>query len=125
MKFLLDQGLPRSTVRHLQDMGIAAEHIGDLRLSAASDARILSTARDREASIVTLDSDFHALLATSGASSPSVIRIRRTNRKDAKLAQLMAGPYIHGTAVLFGQEPLPKSFRSNLGWAWTINGGNC
>lgn len=43
MKFLLDQGLPRSTVTHLEAAGITAEHVGDLGLATASDATILST----------------------------------------------------------------------------------
>ena len=30
MKFLLDQGLPRSTVGHLQAMGLEDEHLGNL-----------------------------------------------------------------------------------------------
>jgi len=72
MKFLLDQGLPRSTVQHLQDMGLAAEHVGNLRLATASDETILKEGRTRGAVIVTLDSDFHTLLALSNASSPSV-----------------------------------------------------
>lgn len=37
MKLLLDQGLPRSTVRHLAGMGIAAEHVGDLGMAMAAD----------------------------------------------------------------------------------------
>ncbi|MEM9369340.1 MAG: DUF5615 family PIN-like protein [Planctomycetota bacterium] len=89
MKFLLDQGLPRSTVSHLQDQGITAEHVGDLGLAAASDATILATGRERDAIVVTLDSDFHALLATSNASSPSVIRIRMEGLKGDGVANII------------------------------------
>lgn len=89
MKFLLDQGLPRATVRYLQDLGITADHVGDLGLAAASDATILSTGRDRGAVVVTLDSDFHALLAFSGASSPSVIRIRVEGLKGQDVASII------------------------------------
>ncbi len=71
MKFLLDQGLPRSMVLHLQGLGIEAEHVGNLGLATASDATILDEGRDRGAIVVTLDSDFHASLALSNASMPS------------------------------------------------------
>lgn len=89
IKFLLDQGLPRSTVAHLEAAGITAEHVGDLGLATASDATILSTGRTREAIIVTLDSDFHALLASSEATSPSVIRIRLEGLKGEDVARII------------------------------------
>ena len=57
MKFLLDQGLPRSTVKHLQRMGLEAEHVGNLGLTTASDETILNEGRARDAVVVTLDSD--------------------------------------------------------------------
>ncbi|MHB8865499.1 MAG: DUF5615 family PIN-like protein [Pirellulaceae bacterium] len=60
IEFLLDQGLPRSTVQHLQGMGLQSVHVGDLGLTAATDETILNTGRDRGAVVVTLDSDFHA-----------------------------------------------------------------
>lgn len=90
MRLLLDQGLPRSTVRHLTDMGIGAEHVGDLGLATATDASILDAARHRQAALVTLDADFHALLATSGAVGPSVVRIRVEGLKGDRLASLLA-----------------------------------
>jgi len=89
MKFLLDQGLPRSTVLHLQGMGIEAEHVGSLGLATASDSTILGESRDRGAIVVTLDSDFHALLALSNASSPSVIRIRIQGLKGDAVARIV------------------------------------
>ena len=67
MKLLLDQGLPRSTVNHLAATGIAAEHVGDLGLAGETDAAILSLAQQQQAVVVTLDADFHHLLAASGA----------------------------------------------------------
>ena len=63
IEFLLDQGLPRSTVQHLQGMGLQSVHVGNLGLAAATDETILNAGRDRRAIVVTLDSDFHALLA--------------------------------------------------------------
>ena len=90
MRLLLDQGLPRSTVNHLANMQIDAEHVGDLGLATATDVEILGEARQRQAIVVTLDSDFHAILAMSGALSPSVIRIRREGLKGDVAAALIS-----------------------------------
>jgi predicted nuclease of predicted toxin-antitoxin system len=46
-------------------------------MSKASDREIIDQALNAGAIAVTLDADFHALLAVSGAAGPSVIRIRR------------------------------------------------
>jgi predicted nuclease of predicted toxin-antitoxin system len=89
LKLLLDQGLPRSTVNFLRPSGVEARHIGDLGLSAAEDAALLERARQRDEVIVTLDSDFHALLALSGAARPSVIRLRVEGLRGEQLAALL------------------------------------
>lgn len=89
MKFLLDQGLPRSTVGNLEGMGLEAEHVGNLGLATASDEAILEEGRNRDAIVVTLDSDFHVLLALSNASSPSVIRIRMQGLKGDDTARII------------------------------------
>jgi predicted nuclease of predicted toxin-antitoxin system len=89
MKLLLDQGLPRTAVDRLRELGIEAEHVGDLGMAAATDEAILITASDRNAVVVTLDADFHALLAKSRAKLPSVVRIRVEGLKAAELATLI------------------------------------
>ena len=89
MKLLLDQGLPRSTVQLLAEAGVKAEHVGDLGMAAATDDAILEAAVDRDDVVVSLDSDFHTLLAASGASSPSVVRIRIEGLKGEALAKLL------------------------------------
>ncbi|MGA2618913.1 MAG: DUF5615 family PIN-like protein [Thermoguttaceae bacterium] len=89
MRLLLDQGLPRSTLRHLAGMGITAEHVGDLGLARAADAVILDVARQRQAAVVTLDADFHAILATSRAANPSVVRIRIEGLNGEQVASLL------------------------------------
>ena len=86
MKLLLDQGLPRSTVKHLAAAGIVAEHVGDLGMASESDDAILAAARQRSAIVITLDADFHQILATSGATSPSVVRIRIEGLRGHNLA---------------------------------------
>ena len=70
MNLLLDQGLPRTTVRFLREYGISAQHAGNIGLSEASDRTILERAYQSGQVVVTLDADFHAQLALSGAAAP-------------------------------------------------------
>jgi predicted nuclease of predicted toxin-antitoxin system len=90
MKLLLDQGLPRSTVKHLADAGIVAEHVGDLGMAAATDEVILEVARQQSAVVATFDADFHQLLAISRATTPSVVRIRIEGLKGDQVANILA-----------------------------------
>jgi predicted nuclease of predicted toxin-antitoxin system len=76
MKPLLDQGLPRSAVALLSQERFDTVHVGDVGLSEADDAAILQWSRAHDRAVITLDSDFHTLLALSGANSPSAVRIR-------------------------------------------------
>ena len=76
IKLVLDQGLPRDAASRLRDLGYECVHVGDVGMSTADDKEILGLALAQAAVVVTLDSDFHAILAVSGAVGPSVIRIR-------------------------------------------------
>lgn len=89
MKLLLDQGLPRSAATRLCQQGVDAVHVGELGLSAADDAVILETGREQGRVVVTLDADFHALMALSGAQRPSVIRIRIERLRGEQLAEVL------------------------------------
>jgi predicted nuclease of predicted toxin-antitoxin system len=89
MEFRLDQGVPRWTVAHLQQVGLPAVHVGQLGLASATDEAILDAARDRNTIVVTLDADFHALLACTNAFSPSVIRIRIQGLKGDGVARVI------------------------------------
>jgi predicted nuclease of predicted toxin-antitoxin system len=59
-------------------------------MARAPDSLILDEARRRQAAVVTLDADFHALLAASRAASPSVVRVRIEGLKGEQLASLLA-----------------------------------
>jgi predicted nuclease of predicted toxin-antitoxin system len=89
MKLLLDQGLPRSAATLLSEAGIDTVHVAEIGLSAADDTDILQRARDDERVVVTLDADFHTLLALSVATSPSVIRIRIERLRAQALTNLI------------------------------------
>lgn len=86
---LLDQGLPRSTAPYLTKAGIEAIHVGEIGQATASDAALIEYARKHRQIVVTLDADFHKLLALSGANGPSVIRIRMDGLRGQQLAELL------------------------------------
>lgn len=89
IRLLLDQGLPRSTARLLGDLGWDVLHAGDIGMACSSDSDILDYARRERRVCVTLDADFHAQLAVSGAASPSTVRVRIEGLSGFALAELL------------------------------------
>lgn len=99
MKRLLpDQGIPRTTAAILKSRGWDAVHVADLGMSRFSDSQIIEAARAGERVCVTLDADFHALVALTGELQPSVIRVRREGLNGRSLAALLESiwPRIEG-----------------------------
>jgi predicted nuclease of predicted toxin-antitoxin system len=89
MRLLLDQGLPRSIGLYLRNPDTEVLHVGEVGLSTASDSKILDFARQQGMVVVTLDADFHAMLALSAAIGPSVIRVRIEGLRAELLATLL------------------------------------
>lgn len=88
-RLLLDQGLPRSTGKFLTPAEWDVVHVGEVGLNRATDQRILDYARENDRICVTLDADFHALLATADAAKPSVVRIRKEGLDAKAIAGLL------------------------------------
>ena len=57
MRLLLDQGLPRSTVHHLDAAGVESARVREKGLATASDAEIIDFARQDGRIVVTLDAN--------------------------------------------------------------------
>jgi len=89
MKLLLDQGLPRSAAALLGNTGIDTIHVADIGMSQAEDAEIIERAKEEKRVVVTLDADFHALLALDEATAPSIIRIRIERLRAKALTDLL------------------------------------
>jgi len=64
-------------------------HVGEIEMSKATDREILALSVEKQATIVTLDADFHAIVAVSGALWPSVVRIRVQGLDGDSIVQLV------------------------------------
>jgi predicted nuclease of predicted toxin-antitoxin system len=69
MKLLLDQGLPRSAAILLRESNIDAVHVGEIGMSEAEDIAIITRAEQDNRIVVTLDADFHTILALNELNS--------------------------------------------------------
>jgi predicted nuclease of predicted toxin-antitoxin system len=58
-------------------------------MAQAEDMDILVWAREHGYIVITLDADFHAILAVTGADAPSVIRVRMQGLQAEALATLV------------------------------------
>jgi predicted nuclease of predicted toxin-antitoxin system len=76
MRLVLDQGVPRDAAARLRGLGHECIHVGEIGMGKSADDEILAWSLGKNAIVVTLDADFHTILAVSGASGPSVVRLR-------------------------------------------------
>lgn len=119
MKILLDEGLPRRAAALLRDRGLDVVHLTEVAEASTADTVILEWARANGRIIVTLDADFHSLLAVEGSTAPSVIRIRREGLSAEDVrdllshllqdheAALLSGVALSVRAHLVGMRRLP------------------
>lgn len=115
MKLLLDQGVPQRAVVLLREAGRDAVHASEVGLSSADDATVLRWCLANGATIVTLDADFHTLIALSGERAPSAIRIRTQGLKGAAVARLLLNmTEVHGEALRAGALITLRSGRLRL-----------
>ena len=100
MKFLIDQGLPRNVAALLREAGTDAIHTSECGLAKASDIAIIRFAREKDFAVVTLDADFHTIMALAREKQPSVIRIRIEGLKSKALKELVLQVQEHCQADL-------------------------
>ena len=92
MRFLLDEGLAPRLAGLLTAADHDAIHARDVGLTSALDPLVLAAAVEQGRVLVTLDTDFGALIALSGATLPSVVLFRGdvTRRPEGQAALLVA-----------------------------------
>jgi predicted nuclease of predicted toxin-antitoxin system len=91
LKLLLDQGIPADAALLFRELGYECWHVSEFGMQQAEDEDILSFARGRDCVVITLDADFHALVAVRGLHGPSVIRLRREGCRARTVVRLLEG----------------------------------
>lgn len=127
MKFLLDEGLSPRVLNLLEASGHDVVHARDIGLESAPDLLVLATALKQGRVLLTLDTDFGALLALSGARQPSIVLFRGdvTRRPEGQARLLLANleqitsDLSDGAAVVIGDDrirvrrlPIPSDRRA-------------
>lgn len=84
MKVLLDQNQSPLLAGSLNAAGPDAIHPRDVGLSRAPDVGVMARAQQDGRVLITADTDFGELLARSGDDAPSVLLLRRHDRRCAE-----------------------------------------
>jgi predicted nuclease of predicted toxin-antitoxin system len=75
-RILLDQGLAPQASAILRHYVFDAIHVSEIGMEQAEDLLILDRSRNEDRACITLDHDFHALLAEASHGRPSVVLLR-------------------------------------------------
>ena len=92
MRFLLDEGLSPRLADLLAEAGHDVLHVRDINLKSAPDPVILRRAVEDQCVLITLDTDFGALVARARSTVPSVVLFRGefTRRAERQASLLLA-----------------------------------
>jgi len=110
MRLLLDNNLSPKLVALLTEAGHDAIHVRDNGLASADDTEVLALAVETGRVVVSADTDFGTLLASTQATSPSFVLVRRVaGRRVAELGAVIIDnlPVVEeelaaGAVVVFG-----------------------
>lgn len=114
MKLLLDQNLSPKLVPLLTEAGYEVDHVREHGLEAAADPEILALAAAAGSVLISADTDFGTLLASTRATTPSFVLVRRVvGRRVPELASLLIEnlPAVEedlesGAVVVFGDSTI-------------------
>jgi len=90
MRFLVDQNLSPLLADELRVAGHDVAHTAELDLAMEEDSVVMQRARDEQRVLISADTDFGTLLASTGAPQPSLLLLRlRSPRPAAALAAVL------------------------------------
>lgn len=89
MRFLIDECLSGDLARRLQEAGHDCVHVYDVGLRGRPDEEIMALAARENRILISADTDFGELLANSPVLAPSVILMRRTDKRPESLASVI------------------------------------
>lgn len=132
MRFLVDNALSPFMARGLCLAGHDAVHVRDVGMAAASDEEIMAAAVRENRIVLTADTDFGMLLASSKATLPSVVIFRQSDKRPPRVLELflanlsrIEGPLGQGAVVVFQDRrvrvrnlPLASQGKGRHGQSW-------
>jgi predicted nuclease of predicted toxin-antitoxin system len=83
VKFLLDENQSPRIADLLAEAGHDALHVRDIDLRTSPDDEVLAAAHEAGRVVISADTDFSELLATSNADGPSILLLRRQEQRRA------------------------------------------
>jgi predicted nuclease of predicted toxin-antitoxin system len=90
VRLLADLHISPSTVAYLRTLGHDVVRVDAILPNTAADEEIVAAARAADRSILTQDLDFSAIIALSGARSPSLVTLRLASSRVPYVNEVLA-----------------------------------